>query len=556
MPEPLRLAIVADIHHGTDKLSKRGSAALGLLDRFLAFVSDWGPDMVVDLGDRISDIDRETDLRLLTDVAARFAPLNTPRAHLNGNHDVAFMAPDENATALGIDSGHRSVDVKGWHLVFWQPDAVIPYPEPFRIRLPDLEWLAADLAATELPTVVFSHVPLSSASMVGNYWFANSPDHGGYPNAADARRVIEASDKVVLCVAGHVHWNSLHRVNAVPHITIQSLTESYTTGGKPSAAWATLEISDVIRWRTHGRDPIEMTMPVRARGERWPEPIPNIRERMARAVASTRAEASGPTPLATVAGLVVDLDGVLYRGMEPIAAGRRLMAFAREAGLPVAALTNNARRTADQVAAKLAGMGYDFPATRIVTAGYATARHVQRHYPGESVYPVGPPALRTELERAGVGVAVDASIVVAAIDDAITMAELRQAANLLRRGARLIVTNPDATHPAPDGFELETGAVQAFLETAGGRRAEIVVGKPNPEIFEMARALVGIEARLVLMVGDTPETDIAGACAAGMLSALVGPAITRTGGGMAEPTVRVASLDQLIAILPAKALLR
>ena len=277
MPADLRLAIVTDIHHGEPKLTKCGDQALDLLDQFLEFCADYGPDMILELGDRINDQDRETDRRLLAEVAAKFQGLNTPRAHLDGNHDSDFLLPEDNTEALGMGA-HASRDVNGYHLVFWNASTKIPRPEPFRATEADLAWLEADLAATDLPTLVFSHVPFSGASMVGNYWFQNNPQHATYPNAADIRPIIEASGRVMLCVAGHVHWNSLHQVGGVPHITIQSLTESFTTGGEAAAAWATLEIGGgEIRWQTFGLDPIQMFLPVRQAGQRWAEPLPASR---------------------------------------------------------------------------------------------------------------------------------------------------------------------------------------------------------------------------------------------------------------------------------------
>ena len=165
--------------------------------------------------------------------------------------------------------------MNGYHLVFWNASTKIPRPEPFRASEEDLAWLAQDMAATDLPTIIFSHVPFSGGSMVGNYWFQNKPDHATYPNSGDIRTIVEASDRVILCVAGHVHWNSLHTVNAIPHITIQSLTESFTTDGEPAEAWATLEIgSGQIRWRTYGYDPIEIVLPVRQPGETWARCLP------------------------------------------------------------------------------------------------------------------------------------------------------------------------------------------------------------------------------------------------------------------------------------------
>lgn len=272
----LKIAVVTDIHHGAPKLAKRGDRALDLLDSFLDFCADYGPDLIAELGDRINDRDRETDRVLLWEVAAKFRGLNTPHVHLDGNHDSDFLLPSDNAEALG-SGRHQSRDVNGYHLVFWNASTKIPRPDPFCASDDDLAWLAEDLAATDLPTVIFSHVPFSGGSMTGNYWFQNTPRHATYPNSAHIRAIVEASDRVILCVAGHVHWNSLHRVNAIPHITIQSLTESSATGGEPAEAWATLEIgAGGIHWRTYGYDPIEVILPMRQPGENWAACLPPL----------------------------------------------------------------------------------------------------------------------------------------------------------------------------------------------------------------------------------------------------------------------------------------
>lgn len=543
MPEPIKLAIVSDIHHGDDKLTKRGSAALGLLEDFLAFAGDWGADFIVDLGDRISDIDQPTDARLLADVAAKFVGLNTPHAHINGNHDVAFLGEAANGDALGTPSGSWSTEVNGWRLIFWQADTYIPYPDPFRIRASDLDWLAAELPASDAPTILFTHAPLGGGSMLGNYWFQNNPQHATYPNADAARALIEQHGHVVLGVSGHVHWNTLHRVNAVPYITIQSLTESFATGGEAAAAWATLEIDDDIRWRTHGRDPIEMTLPLRRPGERWTEPLPGLRH-------IKRAWKAGAV-LKDVEALVFDLDGVLYRDEEPIEHAREFVAWAQAAGYPVAAVTNNAGKSAEDYAAKLARMGYDIPADRIVTAGVATASWLAERTPGARVHSLGPAALKAELAAAGCVEAGEAAdYVVSGIGHDMTVGELAIATRMIRKGAKLIMSNPDQTHPTPAGYAPEAGAVQAFLETSGGVAAT-VIGKPNPFIFKLALERMGMTAAKTLMIGDTPETDIRGGLEAGMATALVETGNPTAGATDFPPTVQVADLSELREFLEA-----
>ncbi len=541
MPEPLKLAVVSDIHHGEDKLTKRGSAALGLLDDFLRFAGEWGADLIVDLGDRISDIDRDTDARLLAEVAARFVGLNTPHVHVNGNHDVAFLGEAANATALAQDGASRAIEIKGWRLIFWQADAYIPTPDPFRLRKSDLDWLAAELPKSDAPTVLFTHVPLGGGAMTGNYWFQNNPEHAAYPNADDARALIADLGHVVLCVAGHVHWNSLHRADAIPHITLQSLTESFTTDGAAAGAWGTLELDDTIRWRAHGRDPIELTLPVRRPGERWETPLAGFRH-LKRAWKASAV-------LSDVKALVFDLDGVLYRDEEPIPHAPEFVEWAADQGYAIAAITNNAAKSAADYAAKLARLGYGIPAERIVTSGMATAAWLAERTAGAKVHVIGPAALKAELLAVGCVEAGDAAdYVVAGIAPETTVAELARGTRLIRAGAKLVMTNPDPTHPTPAGFAPEAGAVQAFLETSGGVPA-IVLGKPNPYIYQLALQRLAIDPAMSLMIGDTPETDIKGGKRAGMATALVETGNPTSGAAEHPPTVQIADLRELRDLL-------
>lgn len=270
MSAPIRIALVTDIHHGADTGTKAGSQALPLLRDFCDWAESLGPALVVELGDRINDVDRETDMGLTQEVAAVFAKLSVPRVHLLGNHETAKMTPAEAETALGQPLTSHSRDCGDLHLVFWNADVRVQPGRRFVISDDDFAWLAADLAATERPTILFSHIPLDDSSMTGNFYFERlASGLGHYSNGAVARDLIERSGKVFLCLAGHVHWNRHTAVDGVHHIAIQSLTERFTCHPHTAGASALLEVSDDIRLEVFGHDPFAVRLPIKPLGYHW-----------------------------------------------------------------------------------------------------------------------------------------------------------------------------------------------------------------------------------------------------------------------------------------------
>ena len=199
--------------------------------------------------------------------------------------------------------------------------------------------------------------------------------------------------------------------------------------------------------------------------------------------------------------------------------------------------------------ANLADFGIDVAAADIVTSGDAVARYLAAKGAPPKVYIVGSDALREAILAAGAVESDTPDYVVAGIDLGLKLADLTSAVRHLASGAELVASNGDAVIPTSQGPEPETGPVVAFLEAASGRKAT-VLGKPNPEIFELALERLGVGREETVMIGDTPETDIAGATAAGLRSIHVGSGNVANGdfGGRA-PTVRVANLRAAVAFL-------
>lgn len=222
-----------------------------------------------------------------------------------------------------------------------------------------------------------------------------------------------------------------------------------------------------------------------------------------------------------------DLDGVLYRGSEPIPGAAEAIDRLRALGKRVAFVTNNSSRTPEVVAEALNAVGVQAHAEEVETSALATADLLVAR--GVKVaFVIGEEGVREALGGVGIAIvaadAVSSEAVVVGWDRQADYAKLRTACLLVERGAWLVATNADASYPAPDGRWPGTGALLAAVETTTGIRAE-VVGKPHAPILRSA--LVKAGGGRPLLIGDRLETDIAGATGLGWDSLLVLTGITR-----------------------------
>lgn len=129
--------------------------------------------------------------------------------------------------------------------------------------------------AADRPLLVVSHVPLSGHSQIGNYYFQNNPGLSTYPMAERARAALAQARVPVVCLAGHVHWNTVTTVDGIPHLTQQSLTESYTTEGAPAGAMGVIELGETVAWEVVGDDPFHTRL--RPSVRRWTPALPEFR---------------------------------------------------------------------------------------------------------------------------------------------------------------------------------------------------------------------------------------------------------------------------------------
>jgi 4-nitrophenyl phosphatase len=229
-------------------------------------------------------------------------------------------------------------------------------------------------------------------------------------------------------------------------------------------------------------------------------------------------------------GLILDMDGVLYRGEQALPGAVNLFPALRAKGVSFILLTNNATMTAQDFTRKLARMGIAVQPESILTSAAATADYLQKHFPeGGGVNVLGEAGLVAYMQSMRhfrlEGWKPD--FVVAGLDYHFNYDSLQRACSAIRRGAHFIATNADATIPI-EGGDLWPGAgsIVAAISTCAGVDP-VVIGKPNTYMADMALEKLELDRAEVLCVGDRLETDILFGVRAGIPTALVLTGVSR-----------------------------
>ena len=237
--------------------------------------------------------------------------------------------------------------------------------------------------------------------------------------------------------------------------------------------------------------------------------------------------------LARYRAFLVDLDGVLIRGQEPLPGAAEALQRLKELGR-VIVFSNNSTRSRRAFAERLTQLGLALTPEEIVNSAYIAAQHLRglaeagAGAGSAQVYVIGEEGLREELELAGHRLVPpeEAEFLVVGLDRALTYEKLAGALRALLRGARFIATNVDPTLPAPGGLLPGAGAIVGAIQGMGFP-PEVVVGKPSIIAFKVALATAGVSPEECLVIGDRLETDILGANRAGLDSVLVLTGVTK-----------------------------
>jgi HAD superfamily hydrolase (TIGR01450 family) len=221
---------------------------------------------------------------------------------------------------------------------------------------------------------------------------------------------------------------------------------------------------------------------------------------------------------------VLDLDGVLYIGPDAVPGAPEALRAAREAGLAVCFVTNNASRPVSTVAAHLTRLGIPAEVAEVVTSAQVAASMLARRLPaGAAVLVVGGEGLHVALTEQGLNpvrsVQEAPQAVVQGFHPDLSWRDLAEGTHAVRSGLFWLATNLDLTVPTPHGPAPGNGALVGLVAAAAGREPDEVAGKPMPGSFVEAARRYGSVRPLV--VGDRLDTDLEGARAAGQDGLLV-----------------------------------
>jgi glycerol 3-phosphatase-2 len=230
--------------------------------------------------------------------------------------------------------------------------------------------------------------------------------------------------------------------------------------------------------------------------------------------------------------VMLDLDGVVYAGEEAIPGAADALRRARETGVHLAYVTNNASRSPDAVAEKLAGLDVEADADDVVTSAQAAAHLLaERHGAGARIVNLGAEGLRRALTEEGLTPTViqdeDAVAIVTGYNPDLVWSDIMRAGMRIRDGLPWVASNTDLTFPLEGGQAPGHGVLVDLLRRFSGVEP-VVAGKPQPPLLEETIRRVGGERPL--MVGDRLDTDIEGARALDLPSLLVMTGVT----GLAE----------------------
>ncbi|GIM44792.1 haloacid dehalogenase [Collibacillus ludicampi] len=226
--------------------------------------------------------------------------------------------------------------------------------------------------------------------------------------------------------------------------------------------------------------------------------------------------------LQAIEGFLIDLDGTMYRGKEPLPYAKEFVEWLERNHKRYLFVTNNSSKRPEQVAETLISMGIPATPDHVLTSSQATAMFIQEHCDhSPTVHMIGEEGLRTALEEIGCRlVEEEGEYVVVGIDRQFTYEKMKRACDAIQKGAVFIGTNPDKRLPTETGLAPGAGSLARAVSIAAGKDP-IWIGKPEARMIEYGMKKIGTVKENTVVIGDNLETDILAGVHAGIRSILV-----------------------------------
>jgi 3',5'-cyclic-AMP phosphodiesterase len=249
----MKIAFISDVHfekdanmiseqfgeYGTEAyVNILGSQFEDLYPKFVEKTKD--VDLVINLGDAITDEDHDKDKVTLKRCAEILSSHPKPVYHVVGNHDRRYLDNQEMSTALNQADTYFSFDHSGFHHIVLDAK----WDEyPFRLLNGEMQWLEKDLAKTKLPTIVYVHYPIDETSHLSSYYHKDHPERALLKERAELRSLFESNGNVRLVCFGHTHFYNRSTINGIEYINAPSFSENDGTG-RPGGGYVQIDIED------------------------------------------------------------------------------------------------------------------------------------------------------------------------------------------------------------------------------------------------------------------------------------------------------------------------